>query len=143
MGLILAGVAGFLILGLWLEDGLGIPFDTTYRVGCAGACLILMAKAGLDYREERWPKIALSLAMLVTLGLFLTPLVDRPASRGEIMLFALPDAIIFLTARIAAYQVTDAHRRAVRQQLILAAVSGVVLCAILFALTLMQPPGAR
>ena len=49
-----------------------------------------------------------------------TPLVNRPASRGEVMLFALPDAIIVLMARIVSYPVTDVHRRAMRQHMILA-----------------------
>ena len=39
------------------------------------------------------------------------------ASRGEVMLFALPDVIILLLVRLATYQVTDDHKRAMRQQM--------------------------
>ena len=54
------------------------------------------------------------------------------------MLFALPDAVILLAARIASYQVVDEHQRAMRQQMILALIVAVAFCATLFGLALME-----
>lgn len=88
-------VLGFLslvVVGFTLEREVGIPFDTTFRVVCAGACLVFIHKLGTDFPGERWPRISLWIALAVNISIFLTPLVDRPASRGELMLFALPDA---------------------------------------------------
>jgi hypothetical protein len=134
--LALSGVAAFIVLGVTLDRAFGIGFDTTYRLACAGACLILIAYLARYYRGERWPWIALALALLVNVALFFTPLLDRSASRGEIMFFALPDAILFLIARTVTYRVTDVHTRAVWQQLILALVVAALFCALLFGLTL-------
>lgn len=136
--LALSGIAAFFVLGVTLEREFGIKLDTTYRLGCAGICLTLLAYLAAQYRGERWPWIAFALALLVNLGLFLTPLFDRPASRGEIMLFAFPDTILFLTARIATYRVADVHQRAMRQQMALALLLAVAFGGILFFLMLIR-----
>ncbi len=143
LSLAVLGIAAFVAIGIALQGGLGIPFETTYRVACAFACLGFIAKVGSDYPGERWPRIGIAVALLVNVGVFFTPLVDRPASRGEIMLFALPDAVILLIAWIATYRVVDVHQRAMRQQLILGLIVAVAFCAILFTLTLIQPRGAH
>ena len=139
LGLALLGIAGFVAVGSVLENEAGIPFDTTYRVACAAACLLFIKKLRLDYPEETWPWASLWIALLVNVGIFFTPLVDRPSSRGELMLFALPDAVVVLVARIASYRVTDVHQRAARQTMILGLVVALVFCVGLFALTLAEP----
>jgi len=53
------------------------------------------------------------------------------------MLFALPDAIILLLARLATFSADDDHRRAQRQMLILGLIVAVVFCAILYSLLLL------
>lgn len=137
--LALLGIAAFVTIGIELENDLGIPSDTTYRVVLAAMCLLVIFKLELDYPGEQWPRTSLWVALLVNVGLFFTPLVDRPASRGELMLFALPDAIIVLVARILSYPVGDEHQRAMRQQMILALIVAVAFCAILFTLLLIEP----
>jgi hypothetical protein len=91
------------------------------------------------YPREQWPRISFWVALAVNVAIFFTPLVDRPASRGELMLFALPDAIVVLAARIASYRVTNVHQRAMRQQMIFGLVVAVAFCAILFTLVLIDP----
>ena len=139
----LLGVVAFVTIGIALEDELGIPFYTTYRLGCAGLCLFFIATIGQDYPGERWPWIGLAIAALINLSLFFTPVLEGPASRGEVMLFALPDAIILLIARTVSYSVHDDRQRAVRQQLILGIVIAVVFCSILFAAAFIQPRTAH
>ena len=133
-GLVLLGAVSFVIIGAALEYETGFPVDTTFRLGCAAICLAFILKLGRDYPGERWPRISFWLALLVNLGLFLTPLVDRPASRGEIMLFALPDTAIVLMARIVSYPAVNEYQRAMRQQMILGMIAAVVSFSVLYAL---------
>lgn len=130
-------LVAFFVISFTLEDYLGIPWETSYRVVCAAICLLFIYKLGLDYPGEFWPKFSLWVSLLINAGLFFTPLVDRPTSRGELMLFALPDAIVVLVARIASYSVINDHQRAMRQQMILGLIVALVFCAGLFAVTLM------
>jgi hypothetical protein len=58
---------------------------------------------------------------------------------GELMLFALPDAMIVLGIRIASYHVGDEHQRAMRQMMILGLVVAATFCSILYALILLHP----
>jgi undecaprenyl pyrophosphate phosphatase UppP len=143
LSLALLGTIAFVIIGIALKSQIGLPLDTTYRVACAAICLAFIFKLGSDYHGERWPRTSLWIALLLNVGLFFTPLVNRPASRGELMLFALPDAIIVLAARIASYSVVDEHQRAMRQQMILGLIVAVSFCAILFALALIEPHTAH
>ena len=131
------GIIAFIAIGITLDKTLGIPFDATYRLACAGVCLYFILRISSDYTGERWPWIALFAALLVNAGLFFTPLVNGHASRGEIMLFALPDVTILLAARLASYSVADEHQRAVRQQMILGLIIAVAFCAILFTIMLL------
>ena len=141
--LALLGTIAFAVVSISLATQAGIPFDTSYRVACATMCLVFIFKLGSDYPESRWPRISFWIAFAVNIGLFFTPLVDRQASRGEVMLFALPDAIIVLVALIISYPVLDEHQRAMRQQMVLGLVVAVAFCALLFALTLMGPHAAH
>lgn len=125
-GLALLGVIAFVMAAAVLESQFAIPFDVPYRIACAGMCLVFIGKLAWDYPNERWPRIALSIALIVTIALFFTPIVDHPESRGELMIFALPDAVIVLLVRIASYPVTDQHQRAMRQQMILALIVAIV-----------------
>jgi hypothetical protein len=121
----------------------GIPFAVTFRVACAGACLFLIARIGSEYPGERWPRIALLIALLVNLGLFFSPLAHLPASKGDILFFGGPDAAILLAARTVTYPVVDAHQRAVRQQLIVGLVLALAFCAIILSIMLIPSPTAR
>lgn len=145
-GVALVGIAAFLVIGFFLENDLGVPFYTTYRIGCAAVCLFLIFQFGADYPGERWPRVALVIALLVNVGIFFTPLVEGHASRGEIMLFLAPDAVVVLAARTVSYPVVDDHQRAVRGQLIVGSILAAALCAILFSLVLLSPhtdPGSQ
>ncbi len=142
------GIVLLLALAFWTEGAFGLPSETTLRVALAIACLVSIYHLGQTaFPGRRWPQAALLLSLLVNVGIFFTPLVDRPTSRGELMIFALPDAVIFLTAWLAsvllAGPASDDHQRAVRQQLILGLVLAVTFCTILFPLILMQPPPTR
>jgi len=141
--LALLGIAAFAAFGIILENETGFPMDTTYRIACAAACLFLMAKAVSEYPGQKWPLIALLSAMMINCGLFLTPLFDRPASRGEILMFALPDATVFTAARAASYPVADEHQRAVRQQLVVGVILAVALSALIFASALVPDRDAK
>lgn len=131
------------MIGIALDNDLGIPFATTYRIACAVGCLAFIFKLGRDYPNERWPRVGFFVALLVNVLLFFTPLVDRPASRGELMLFALPDAIVVLVALVASYKVVNVHQRAVRQQMVFSLIVAVVFCAVVFSLILMNPHASK
>jgi hypothetical protein len=135
----LLGVVALLAIGFTLEDELGIPVATTLRIACVTFCQVFIYELGRDYPGEKWPRISFWIALAVNIAIFFTPLVDRPASRGELMLFALPDAIVVLAARIASYSVVDVHQRAMRQQMILGLVVAIAFCAIVFTLVLIDP----
>lgn len=138
-GWILLGVVAFVAIAVMLESRFSVPFDMTYRIACAVACVTFIGKLAADYPGERWPWIALSIALLVNIGLFFTPMVDRPASRGELMIFALPNAVVVLIARIASYCVADERQRAMRQLMILALVVVILFGAVLVAATIAAP----
>ncbi len=138
MGLWLLGIVVVLVIGFTLEDEVGIPVATTLRIATAAICLLFIYKIGLDYPGERWPRISLWIALVVNVAVFFTPLVDRPPSRGELMLFALPDAVVVMTARIASYRVADVHQRANRQLMILGLSVAVLSCVGVLGLTWMQ-----
>lgn len=126
-------------LGIWvasamtLENVTGISVDTTYKVTCAIVCVGFMAHVATNYPGERWPWIAVAVACLFNAGLFFTPVLGHPASRGEIMLFALPDVSIFTLARAVTYPAEDVHERAVRQQIFMGLFFAVALGAIILA----------
>lgn len=131
-------VFALLVVGFVLVDVAGIPFDTTYRVACAAICLLFIYKLALEFPGQRWPRTSLLIALLINVGIFFTPLVNRPTSRGELMLFALPDAVVVLAASIASYRVSDVHQRATRQTMVLGLIVALVFCVGLFAVTLTQ-----
>ncbi|GGY94158.1 hypothetical protein [Novosphingobium colocasiae] len=139
LGLALIGVATFVVVGVALENEAEFPFATFYRVACAAVGLGIIWKLRKDYPTETWPYVGFWIALAVNAAIFLTPLVDRPASRGELMLFALPDAIIVLGARIASFHVSDDHQRAMRQTMILGLVVAATFCSALYTLILLHP----
>ncbi|GEN99108.1 hypothetical protein NSE01_09410 [Novosphingobium sediminis] len=132
-----SGIAVFLIFAFTLQDRFSVPFALTYRIACALACFWLAAKLITEYPDERWPKIALLIAALCDLGLFFSPLRHLPASKGDILFFAAPYVLVFLTARISTFQVNDVHQRAVRQQMVLGLVLAIAFCAIFLSIMLM------
>jgi hypothetical protein len=132
LGLALLGMGAFLVVGVALEHYVGLPFDTTYRVGCAAACLLFIYTLRSDFPEALWPKASFWLALLINVGIFFTPLTDRPGSRGEIMIFATPDVVVTLIARIATFRPTDQNQRAARLQLIVGLLFAVMFCAVIF-----------
>lgn len=137
--LALVGIVAFILISNALQSETGIPFDTTYRIACAAICLFVIYKLGSNYPGQRWPRIGFWIALLANVGIFFTPLVSRPSSRGELMLFALPDAVVVLAARIVSYRVADLHQRAARQTMILGFIVALVFCAGLFAVMLLHP----
>ena len=143
MGLALLGIIGFLVVAVALDHAFGLPFDTTYRIACAAACLVFILKLARDYSGESWVRIGFWLSLAINVGIFLTPLVDRPASRGELMVFALPDAVAVLAVRAATYKAATEHQRAVPQQMILGLVIAIAFCAILLGLSLVDTGTGR
>ena len=143
LGLWLLGIVALLVIGITLEDEAGIPLAMTVRIAGASICLLFIYRLGRDFPGEQWPRIGFWISLVVNIGIFFTPLVDRPISRGELMLFALPDAIVVLVAmsveRMVSYPAVDVHQRAVRQQIILGLVLAIAFCAILFTLVLIDP----
>ncbi|MBS0255413.1 MAG: hypothetical protein JSS36_09460 [Proteobacteria bacterium] len=136
----LIGLIAFMAVAITLESRAGVPFVITYRVACAAMCLKLVYNLGTDYPGAQWPKIAFAVAALFNLALFFSPIAKFPASKGDIMFFAAPDAAIFLIARIATYPVSDVHQRAVRQQLIFGLVIALAVWAALMSLVVLTPP---
>jgi len=143
VGLGILGVLVFLIVSFALEAEVGIPFDTTYRVACAAVCLLFIYGLRAYYPGERWTTISFWVAALVNAGIFSTPLVNGPSSRGEVILFALPDAIAVLCVRIATYSVVDDHQRAMRQQMILGLVVAAMFFGVLLAFAIAYPRTAH
>ncbi|WP_454278765.1 hypothetical protein [Sphingomonas sp. Marseille-Q8236] len=131
--LALIGIGLLLAIGFVLERRFGVPPDSSYRVACAGVCLVFIAKLDRDSGGERWLRIGLALSALINIALFATPIFDRPASRGEILFFAFPDLVIVMIARIVTYPVTDGHQRAVRQQLVVGLLLAIAFCALVMA----------
>ncbi len=149
LGLILLGIIAFVIVAAVLDAG-GIPFDLTYRVACAGVCLWFIHTLKIDPPEAGWRRIGLGSAAVVNVALFFTPVVDRPSSRGELMLFAIPDLVVVLAARIATLRPVDVEQRAKRIQLIACLVIAGAVCAGLLAAAvaesrhaLCRPSGCR
>jgi hypothetical protein len=138
----LLGLAAFLIVALTLESEVGIPSDTTLRVACIVLCQYFIYKLR-DDTEERWPRFAFWGALAVNLTILFSPLANRPASRGELMLFAAPDAIVVLGVITLTYRVTDAHQRAIRQQLIVGLILAVAIYATLFTVMVIDPHGGH
>jgi len=136
----LLGIIACLVIAFTLENKVGIPVAVTLRIVCAGMCLFLMFKIGSDYPGQRWPRVALAIAALFNFAMFFSPLAELPASKGDIMFFAAPDAVIFLAARTFTYPVTDVHQRAVRQQLIVGLILASAACAILMSILLIPEP---
>lgn len=139
LGSALLGIILFVALAVGLEQELGIPFAMTFRVACAGACLIFIIKTRSDYPGERWPLIAFFVAFLFNVSLFFSPLAHLPASKGDLLFFAVPDAVIVLTARAISYPVSDVHERAVRQQLIVGIIMGLAFCGMILGLMFIPP----
>lgn len=143
LGLCVLGIAMLVTTGILLEEYAGIPFAITYRLACTGACMWLLIGFASDYPGERWPWIATAMTALVDVGLIVTVLRPLPASKGDLILVSLPAAIIFLFARIVNYDAPDLHRRAVRQQMILALVLAIAFAGIFFGLVVMIPAKGR
>lgn len=138
VGLWLLGTLAFVVFSLMLEHEAGVPFDTTYRLACAAMCLFFIRRLYSDYPGQRWVTISFWTAGLVNVAILFTPLMKGPASRGELILFALPDAIVTLAVRIATYKVADDHQRAMRQQMVLGLIVAGVIFAGLFLLILRE-----
>lgn len=128
------GIIAFVTVAIELENRVGIPFALTFRVACASACLLLIVKIGADYPGERWPRVAILIALLFNLSLFFSPLAHLPASKGDILFFGMPDAAIVLAARTVFYSVTNDHQRGVRQQMIVGLILALGFCAIILAI---------
>jgi hypothetical protein len=128
VGLALIGVLAGVVAAIFLEAYAGIPFDTTYRVVCAGVCLWFIYRLQKDLPEAGWLRIGLGLSALLNVALFFTPVVDRPSSRGELILFAVPDLVVVLAVRIATLRPVDVEQRAKRVQLIACLVMASAAC---------------
>ena len=128
------GIIVFLTVAITLQSKVGIPFALTFRIVCASMCLFLMFKIGSGYPGQKWPGIALAVAAFFNFAMFFSPLAKLPASKGDIMFFGVPDAVIFLAARTFTYPVTDVHTRAVRQQLIVGLILALAFCALLMSI---------
>ncbi|MCW6536292.1 hypothetical protein [Sphingomonas lycopersici] len=136
-------IAMVLTIAITLENKIGIPIALTLRIICASVCLYVMYKIGSDYPGQKWPRVALALAVVFNFAMFFSPLAKLPASKGDIMFFAVPDAVIFLAARTFTYPAFDTHQRAVRQQLIVGFILALAVCAILMSILLIPEPPAH
>lgn len=139
----LGAVISFTIVAATLQSAAGIPWEATYRVACGVSCLVFIWTLIDDHPDEGWLKTSFWLALVINIGILFTPLVDRPASRGELMLFALPDAIVVLVARLATYRVSEDRQRVLRAQLIFGLFVAMTACAILFTFVLVYPNARR
>jgi len=83
-----------------------------------------------DFPDEKWPQRTFWISLLINIGIFFTPIIDRPASRGELIIFGLPDGFIVAIAMIAHNR---SWTRSVRTQLIATIVLFTAACAALLA----------
>lgn len=127
-----------IMLSIFVEDNLDVSSDAIFRVVSAVVAPIAIYPC-LAGPDSRWMRFGLVLALAVNMGIFFTPLVDRPAaSRGEFFLFALPSLVVMLSARVASFPVQTARDRVVRQQLILGLVVSVLACATGFIIAIAE-----
>lgn len=138
LGVGLVAVSAFLCASLILR-GFAVPFDTSYRVACAAVSSALVYWLRFDLPDEQWPRQAFWISLLVNIGILFSPLVDRPASRGELVLFLLPDGLVVLIAMIAHNQ---SLARSVRTQLIATVVVFTAACAALLAFVISRAGAA-
>jgi hypothetical protein len=132
------GLLAFLVVSIAMDEYGLLPWDFSYRVGCAGMCLAVLAKFAMELPEERWPWWSFWAALVANIGLFFTPIMDRAASRGELLIFALPDAVIWLTFGIASTPPIDLAARVTRQYMMLGLVVAILMGTILFAFALFE-----
>jgi len=138
----LLSIVAFVTIAIGLENSAGIPFAFTFRIACACICLYFVIQVGADYPGQRWPKIAFLIALMLNVSLFFSPLANLPASKGDILFFAAPDAAIVLGARAITYPVSNDHQRAVRQQMIVGLILALAFCAMILSIMLMPAPDA-
>jgi peptidoglycan/LPS O-acetylase OafA/YrhL len=131
-----------MLMTTWvLESQFGVSADTSHRVYCALGGIIIIYSWGFDEPNNRWLRFALPAALLANIGIFFTPLVDRPVSEGrggDFLLFVLPSIVIMFSTRIAMLPVNSVRDRATRQELILWLVVAVIVCAVIFAIALRE-----
>lgn len=120
-----------------------VSFAFTFHIVCAAGCLIFIYMIGSNYPGEQWPRIALFIALLFNVSMFFSPLAGFPASKGDIGFFGVPDLVILLAARAFSYPVTDAHQRAVRQQLFVGLILASAFCAMILSILLLPAPKAH
>jgi len=130
------GIIAFVAIAFALDSTLGIPVDTTIHAAIGIACVGVMAMIGWsDYPDEKWPRVAVLIALVINAGLFLfSPLTHHPASEADMGFFGAPDGVVWLTSRTVSYPVADAHQRAVRQQLIVGLILSLPFCAMFLAM---------
>jgi hypothetical protein len=87
--------------------------------------------------------MALLAALLFNIALFFSPLAGIPASKGDLMFFAVPDAAIVLAARTVAYPATNDHQQAVRQQLTMGLILALAFSAIILSIMFIPPGPVR
>ena len=138
-GLWLFGLIGFLIVGMYLEDTFGLPFGFSVRLASIAFCQWCFWRLRSDYPDDWWSKSVFWSALVLNILVLLSPLTDRQPSRGELMVFALPDAILFLAVRTVTYKVADVHQRAVRQQLVLGLILALAFYGVILTVMLLDP----
>lgn len=141
--LALIGIAVFDTLAIMLENRVGVPFKTTFRLACAVGCLTLIARMIADEPDAHWLRFAFCGALVSNLAMFFSPLAALPASKGDLLFFAAPDAAILFGARAFTYPVTDDHQRAVRQQLIMGFILALAVSALILSIMFVPDPAAR
>lgn len=135
-GFYFVGFVTFMIVSFGLESIFGIAWDTSFRVGCMLVGLGLATAVCGDHRRERWFVAGMAVATIANVAIFLTPLVERPTSRGELMIFLGPTVIVLLLARLLSYPVRDARSNANRLLLVLSLVTASILYATMVAVEL-------
>lgn len=131
--LVLLGIIAFALISAALKNLINLSNDQSYRLLCIAISLFMMWAYRKTFPKIRYFWISFWIALIVNFAIFLTPLVERSASRGEVLLFALPNSIIFLTALTLSYSVVDDRSRAMRQYMLLGIIVAILFSMILYA----------
>lgn len=140
--LAMLGLVAFVAVAITLEQRAGIPFKTSYRVVMAGFCLHFVAGYCREHRDERWARIGFLLVLLFDAGLFFSPLAHLPASKGDVLFFAVPDAAILFGARVFSYRPTSIEERAAHQRMIAGFIVALIFSAVILSMMFL-PSGPR
>lgn len=138
MGWFFLGIAAWVTLSFKLEDAALIDGESFYRVTCIIGVVFWFLYLVWDLRTERWVRFSLPIIIATNFFLFLTPVYEGEASRGEAMFPLTVTSFLASASAAAANPLVDDSDRARGQWLVFTALASGVLMVGLIAFRLSQ-----